>query len=365
MLWFYKKELEQSAARIKALESEINRLKTENSRAAAILDSMIEGVIAVDSESRILSVNPTTEKIFNVTPSVVGKIFLEAIPNNDLYEVINSALKKGEAFSQELTLVWPVQRIFRVNASPILGAQSVIGCLLVIHDITEMRRLERVRSDFVANVSHELKTPLTSIKGFVETLLEGALEDKENSREFLRIIQEHTDRLNNMVNDLLELSSLESRQAGLRKEKFDLRSLSEQVLAGFQSQLKKKSLAAENRVEETMVSADKDRINQVITNLVDNAIKYTSANTRITLLSEKLPGAVKIIVKDEGPGIPAKDIPRLFERFYRVDKARSRELGGTGLGLSIVKHIVELHGGSAGVDSLEGAGSSFWFTLPL
>jgi len=359
-----KKELEKAVEAVRALTAEAERLKDENGRTVAILNSMIEGVIAVDRDSRILSINPTIERIFGITRTAVGRIFLEAIPNNDLYEVICTVTRDGASVTRELTLVWPVQRIFQVNASPILRAQSPAGCLLVIHDVTAMRKLETVRADFVANVSHELKTPLTSIKGFVETLLEGALDDKENSREFLKIIQDHTERLNNLVNDLSELSYLESRHVALAKTGFDLRLLTAEVLSGFRSQLKKRSLSAENQVTDITVSADKDKICQVLTNLLDNAIKYTGENTVLRVYSERFPGFVKVHVQDQGLGIPARDIPRLFERFYRVDKARSREIGGTGLGLSIVKHIVELHGGTVGVESTEGLGSCFWFTLP-
>jgi two-component system phosphate regulon sensor histidine kinase PhoR len=360
-----RRELKQALEKLGQLEREVLNLAGENRRSAAILNSMVEGVIALDKDSRILSVNPAIEKIFAIDASAVGRLFLEAIPNNGLYEVITEVLRCAEPRSKELSLVWPVQRVFKVNASPLLGPQSVSGCLLVIHDVTEMRRLETVRSDFVANVSHELKTPLTSIRGFVETLLEGALDDREHCQEFLRIIQEHAERLNNLINDLLELSYLESHHAVFSPEEFDIRHLVQEVLAGFGSQLKKRSLAVDDRIAESRVRADKNRICQVLTNLVDNAIKYSASGSVITLLSETRPDSVMITVQDQGPGIPARHINRLFERFYRVDKARSREMGGTGLGLSIVKHIVELHGGSVGVESDEGFGSRFWFTIPI
>lgn len=360
-----KEALRKAGERLERLQAEINRLSTEKSTAAAIVNSMIEGVIAVDRDSRILSLNPTVEKIFGVSQSAVGRLFLEAIPNNGLYEVIVTVLQQGAPLSQELTLVWPVRKIFQVNASAIFTAQSVAGCLLVIHDITEVRKLETVRSDFIANVSHELKTPLTSIKGFVETLLEGAIDDKENRREFLAIIRDHADRLNSLVNDLLELSHLESRQIELEYSPVNPAASAAEVLSGFKSQLKKKSISVENQIADITLPADKERICQVLTNLFDNAIKYTKEKTTVKIYSEIIGSTVMVSVKDEGPGIPAKDIPRLFERFYRVDKARSREMGGTGLGLSIVKHIVELHGGAVGVESVEGLGSRFWFTLPL
>jgi two-component system phosphate regulon sensor histidine kinase PhoR len=221
-----------------------------------------------------------------------------------------------------------------------------------------------MRRDFVANVSHELKTPLTSIKGFVETLLEGALEDKENNRDFLKIIHDHAERLNILVNDLLSLSYLESKEIILDKNDLALSQQLEEVISGFRAQLKNRNIGIKNELSaDLIVKADTDRIRQVFTNLIDNAIKFNKENGSIRIFSQELEGEIKIIVEDSGMGIPAKDIPRIFERFYRVDKARSRSLGGTGLGLSIVKHIVELHGGRVGLESAESLGSKFWFTL--
>jgi len=217
----------------------------------------------------------------------------------------------------------------------------------------------------VANVSHELKTPLTSIKGFVETLLGGALDDKENNRNFLKIIQDHAERLDSLVNDLLSLSHLESKEIMLKKTNFNLKQQVEGVISGFRSQLKKKNIEIKNELPaDISVTADKNRLEQVVTNLIDNAIKFNKEKGFVRIFGEEINGKVKITVEDSGIGIPEKDIPRIFERFYRVDKARSRELGGTGLGLSIVKHIVELHSGSVGVESTEGFGSKFWFSLP-
>lgn len=348
------------------LKDSIVRLEKENSRIQAMLNSMAEGVIAIDKDTRILSVNPAVEKIFDISKrQAEGIFFLEAIRNNDIAEIINSVLNTGKFISQELSLVWPVQKVFQINASPLFENEKVNGCLLVIHDITEIRRLETMRRDFVANVSHELKTPLTSIKGFVETLAEGGLEDKGNARHFLTIIQDHANRLDSLVNDLLSLSYLESRQALLKKEQVDLKDLIDDILSGFKSQLKRKSIEAKNDVAAGIaVTADKDKLWQVITNLIDNAIKFNKENGEVRIYAQRLNGDIKVVFEDSGCGIPPKDLPRVFERFYRVDKARSREMGGTGLGLSIVKHIIELHGGIAGVESTEGSGSKFFFTLP-
>ncbi len=365
-----KDEIDELAATLNKMaqdiEDKIKEIRKQNQELSAVLNSMIEGVIVVDKAGYVVSINPTVEKIFGVIKGKVeGKYFLEAIRNNDISEVINDVLRKGESASGEINLVWPVRKIFQINATPIFDNEKVGGCLAVIHDITEIRMLETIRSDFVANVSHELKTPLTSIKGFVETLLESALDDKENNRNFLRIIQDHAERLNNLVNDLLSLSHLESKDITLNKQDFDLRRKAEEVILGFSSQLKKKGIEVKNELPaELSVKADKERVGQVLTNLLDNAIKFNKERGSVRLYSQKSDGKLKVVVEDSGIGIPEKDIPRIFERFYRVDKARSRELGGTGLGLSIVKHIVELHGGSVGVESTEGFGSKFWFTLP-
>ncbi len=348
------------------IEDKVLAISSQGQQLMAVFNSMIEGVILTDKSGIIISINQAVENIFNVTrQEAEGKLFLEAIRNNEIAEVIRNILDKGRFFSKEITLHFPVQRIFEVNATPIFKNASVNGALVVIHDITEIRRLETVRRDFVANVSHELKTPLTSIKGFVETLLEGALEDKENNRNFLKIIQSHADRLDVLVNDLLSLSQLESKGIEINKTAFNLKPQIDDILKGFKAQLKVRELTLQNNIAESLrLNADKEKIHQVLVNLIDNAIKFNKEKGFIKIDSEEEDGLIKVIVEDSGMGIPPKDIPRIFERFYRVDKARSRELGGTGLGLSIVKHIIELHGGNAGLESTEGLGSKFWFTLP-
>jgi len=348
------------------IEDKVGEIEVKNQHLMAILESMVEGIIVVDKTSRIVSINFTVENIFNIPKkNLEGKIFLEAIRNNDIADIINVVLKKGEFTSCELPLMWPVQKIFQINASPIFEKGIVSGCLLVIHDMTEIRKLETMRRDFVANVSHELKTPLTSIKGFTETLLEGALDDKENNVHFLKIIQNHTERLSKLVDDLLSLSHLESEKIYLKKQDFDLKEQAEQVIINFKAQLKKKGMDIKNELfHGVVINADKARIEEVFTSLLDNAIKFSKDKGVIKIYGQEENGKIKIIIEDSGIGIPEKDISRIFERFYRVDKARSRELGGTGLGLSIVKHIVELHGGNVGVQSAEGFGSKFWFALP-
>jgi len=363
-------ELEKLASTLnkmaKKLEDKINEIEIKNQHLLAIFESMVEGILVVDKTSRIISVNTTVEKIFNISKKdLEGKIFLEAIRNNGLSDIISKVLKTGEFTWCELSLMWPVQKIFQINASPVFEKGIVSGCLLVIHDMTEIRRLETMRRDFVANVSHELKTPLTSIKGFLETLLEGALDDKENNRRFLIIMQNHTERLNKLVDDLLSLSHLESKEMLLKKDIFNLRQQVEKVITNYEVQLKNRDIKIKNELPISIsVNADKDKLEGVFTNLIDNAVKFNKEKGIIRIYSQDEERRIKIVIEDSGIGIPEKDIPRIFERFYRVDKARSRELGGTGLGLSIVKHIVELHGGNVGVESVEGLGSKVWFTLP-
>lgn len=349
------------------IEEKIREIETQNQKLAAIFDSMIEGVIAVDRAGHVISVNPTIERIFRVRKEEVeGRLFLEGIRNKDIAEVIRRTLSGGTPQSGEAHLLLPVRKVFQINAVPVSHGGDVTGCVVVIHDITELRRLETVRTDFVANVSHELKTPLTSIKGFVETLLEGAIDDKENNRAFLGIIQEHADRLSSLVNDLLALSHLESKEITLTVSDVDLHREVEKVIQSFTSSIRKRGITVTNELPVGFSGrADRNRIDQVLTNLIDNAIKFNKDGGSIAIRGRRDAGAVTVTVEDSGCGIPAQDLPRIFERFYRVDKARSRDLGGTGLGLAIVKHIIALHGGTVAVESSEGHGARFRFTLPL
>lgn len=349
------------------IENKIKEIAAQNQKLAAAFTNMIEGIIIVDKATHIVSVNPAIERTFGVTQQDVrGRFFLEVIRNDGIAEIIHSVLEEGRPLSREASLVLPVRRTFQVNASPVFAGAVVDGCLVVLHDITEMRRLETMRRDFVANASHELKTPLTSIKGFVETLLEGAVDDAEHNRAFLEIVRDHTERLNGLVNDLLSLSHLESKEITLEREAIDLRREVDEVVTGFSSHVKKRRITVTNDIRTPFpCRGDTAKIKQVFTNLIDNAIKFNKEEGSIRISCETAGrDMVKISVEDSGIGIPEKSIPRIFERFYRVDKARSRELGGTGLGLAIAKHIVELHGGAIGVTSTEGLGSTFWFTLP-
>jgi two-component system phosphate regulon sensor histidine kinase PhoR len=256
----------------------------------------------------------------------------------------------------------------RFQATPCATADpGGTSLVLVAQDVTEVRRLERMRREFVANVSHELKTPLTSIKGLLETLLSGALEDPANNRRFVTIIDEDASRLGRLIDDLLELSQIESKAGALRLQPVPLRPLLDALLQAFRPQLDARQVTVRVDVDGDFppVEADPDRLRQILSNLIDNAIKFNAPRGTVTIRASRDNGMARIAVTDTGLGIPAGDLPRVFERFYRVDKARSRELGGTGLGLAIVKHLVELHRGRVMVESRLGQGSTFTVFLPL
>lgn len=348
------------------IEDKFREFELRQQQLSAIFTGMAEGIIATDRAGVVLNINAATERILGVPAGAIGgKSVIEAFRNAQLQEITEEALKTGAAVFREIEPHLPVKGVFRVNAGPLFEKGRVSGCLLVIHDITELRRLETMRRDFVANVSHELKTPLTAIKGYVETLLAGGMEDKANRAEFLTIILGQAGRLENLINDLLNLSRLESGASVMEFPEVDLKALADEIYSGLRNLFAFKKLEFINELPQGLVvSADKDKMVQALTNLLDNAAKFNVEKGFVRLTSSALEGGLRITVEDSGIGIPERHLPRIFERFYRVDKARSRELGGTGLGLSIVKHLVELHGGSVGVESLEGSGSKFWFTLP-
>jgi two-component system phosphate regulon sensor histidine kinase PhoR len=275
-------------------------------------------------------------------------------------------LATRETFSQEFAIYTEHQkRVYRLDTIPIEEAGEISQGVAVFHDITQERQTEKMRRDFVANVSHELRTPLSAITGYAETLLDGALEDQDVSKDFVQIIFNHSQRLTQLVRDLLDLSKLESEECPFELQPTNLQTIVEKVVELSQKALteKKISLSYQKPVALPLVMAHESNIEQVVTNLLDNAIKYTPTGGSIQLRVFQQEQFVQVDVEDTGIGIEAKHIPRLFERFYRVDKARSRDLGGTGLGLSIVKHIVQYHGGDVFVKSRPGEGSTFSFTL--
>lgn len=333
-------------------------------RQDALFDSMVEGVLLLDENERIALVNRSLRNFFTLPAEVRGRP-LEIFKWPELQGFLNR-LKNEKAISGwEFDLPgngWHLQ----VNATLVSGqAGEPQGFLFVFHDVTRQKKLENVRQEFVANVSHELRTPLSLIKGCAETLLNGAKDDSEAAVKFLQTIERHADRLTFLIEDLLTISQLESGQIVLNLQNFNLREFTDGVVSDLQSRAAEKSIRVENCTSDKInVHADADRIRQVLFNLIDNAIKYGRKDGRVLIdAREDGQGKIEVRVEDDGPGIPPEAQERVFERFYRVDKARSREQGGTGLGLSIVKHIVQSHGGKVWVTSEPGKGSRFYFTV--
>ena len=345
----------------------IEEVTSSKLRLEAVLLSMFEGVMVVDLEGAILLMNQTLKDFLLIRENPVGRKPLEVIRNIEIQEIADSTLQiKQSVQSRQITLLLPQEKILLVHATPIVWEGKPEGAVLVFHDITNLRKLEKIRQDFVANVSHELRTPVSSIKGYAETLLEGALEDKENARDFLKIIYSDSDRLAKLINDLLDLTKIESEKLKMELRPCVIRPVVERVVSGVNKQAKDSSITIKMDIPRELpnILADEVRIAQVLLNLIDNAIKYNKEKGLVIISAKEKDGFIQIDVSDTGVGIPEEDLPRLFERFYRVDKARSRELGGTGLGLSIVKHIIQEHQGEISVQSVLGQGSTFSFTIP-
>lgn len=349
----------------RAHTSHLSALHGRMEEIQAILSSMSEGVVATDITGRISLINPMAAELFNLTHGEgVGEFPYKVFPDSELGDVFHQVYVKGFPVEKEIKWSNP-ERVLNLRLAPIRDeVEEIRGVVAVIGDVTKLRRLETMRKDFVANVSHELKTPLTSIKGFVETLLDGDLEDKETTRKFMSIIFQEAERLNNLIHDLLDISKLESGQTELRMKQVELEPLIDSVVLAISNRMNAKNLQLEKDIQVKTVWGDEGLLNELFINLIDNSVKYTPAGGKITVGSLKGKGETIIYVRDTGFGIPAESLPRIFERFYRVDKGRSREMGGTGLGLSIVKHIVERHGGKVAVQSELGKGSEFTVTIP-
>jgi len=352
------------------LREKIDDLEREQAKATAILDAMVEGVIATDGHDHIILMNERARGIFGLGPArVERRPLLDVIRNVDLHGLLNEsrAGAHGTLVSREIKLPEPSERVLQVHAMPLHFTGDESGVVIILHDITELRRLEQVRTEFVANVSHELRTPLTAIQGYLETLLDGALEEPEHARKFLEVVFRHTERLGRLTDDLTDLSNIELGRISLRIGATSLAEVTESALAIIQPRAMSGRVTVEASLSADLpaVLADRDRLAQILINLVDNAVKYTPRGGHVKVLAERLPsGMVEVAVRDTGVGVPKADLPRLTERFYRVDKARSRELGGTGLGLAIVKHLVLAHGGDFGIESELWKGTTVRFTLP-
>jgi two-component system, OmpR family, phosphate regulon sensor histidine kinase PhoR len=354
--------LRKTAPRIQDL---LQSLKLEGARREAILDSMVEGVLAVDKDLRVTFCNNSLARLLGArTPVNPGIPILELVRDPALLQIMNNVLASGKHLEQRLTLPAAEGHTFEVLAGPLAGP-STRGAMAILHDVTALERLERVRTDFVANVSHELRTPLTAIRGYAETLLDGALEDQANNRRFVEVILAQATRLTNIASDLLSLSELESAGAALPPQPISVQAAVESAVRTVEISAKLRGVRLQlEKGADLKVLGSELRLEQVLVNLLDNAVKFSRPNGEVRLETKAVNGAACITITDAGIGIPSEDLPRIFERFYRVDKARSREMGGTGLGLSIVKHAVEQMGGTVAVESRLGEGSRFTLTIP-
>lgn len=352
------------------LEERIKTITNQTNEQVAILSSMIEGIIAIDNEEHIMRINTAAEKLFGIVEQdAIGKPLNEVIRNSVLLEYITEIIATRQEIQREIIVTQVGDRNIRVhNVEIIDGENQPIGVLLVFSDVTQIKKLERINQDFVANVSHELKTPITAVKGFVETLQNVKIKDKKAIRKYLNVIGHHTDRMNAIITDLLELSRLEQEEQILTKQLHNEKLLPvlEAAIQECQFQAEKKSIKVNLSCPRSLaVPLEIGLLSYAVRNLIENAIQYSESKANIYVDAIKDDEYVKISVKDEGIGIETKHFSRLFERFYRIDKGRSRKHGGTGLGLAIVKHIIKIHNGQIAVESQLGIGSTFTISLPI
>jgi two-component system phosphate regulon sensor histidine kinase PhoR len=352
------------------LQQRLDEITSQRKKTEAVLSSMREGVIATDLDQRVISINPAAARMFDVPMKTVGgRSVLEIIRNHEFQELINRSMSTGESLESDIVYHQNGERTFNVHCTPLLDAtQDRIGGLVVLSDVTQLRRLENMRRDFAASVSHEIKTPLTAIKGFVETLCTGELEDREETRRFLTIIDKHVNRLATIIDDLMQLSRIERadeiQQIGL--ERCRIEDVLNAAIGLCSVGIREKGIDVRLSCETDLNGCiDATLLEQAAVNLLDNAIKYSPEKSTIHIEALAAGDEIRIRFKDEGMGIAKKHLSRLFERFYRVDKARSRKLGGTGLGLAIVKHIAQAHGGTVTVESELEKGSVFSLHLPV
>jgi two-component system phosphate regulon sensor histidine kinase PhoR len=358
--------LNQMAAQ---LDRRINTIISQRNELETVLASMLEGVVAIDNEERLININAVAAGFFDCKPEECpGRHLQEVIRNSALQLFVRQSISSKVPKEDDISLYHNGEKTLHLQSSPLLDANKKhIGTLIVFNDVTHLRRLEDMRRDFVANVSHEIKTPLTAIKGFVETLRLGNVDKPEETERFLGIIQKHVDRLSFIVEDLLSLSRIEQEdeRKAIQIEKGVILDVLKSAAQICRSKAEEKKIQINHICEPQLTSSfDSSLLEQALVNLLDNAIKYSEPNSTIHLKANLNDSEVKIIVEDRGIGIAKKHLPRLFERFYRVDKARSRNLGGTGLGLAIVKHIAQAHGGHVSVESSLGVGSVFTIHLP-
>lgn len=337
-------------------------LEEEKGQGDAVLSSMGEGVIVTDSKGEISLANKRANMIFG--SALTGRKISSISRDPNFLDLIEKGSGNWSTINGEITILEPEELIQHVTISPLIRNMKMYGSVIVFHDVTQLKKLELMRKDFVVNLSHELKTPLTSIRGFAETLVEGGIDDRGNAIKFAATIKKNSERLSRLVDDLLTLSNIELGRMKFDIQAIDLLDSVSSVISTLRQKAERKGLKlVENIGEEVIIKADRDRLEQVLLNLVDNAIKFTDKGS-VTISARKTKNIMEVLVCDTGVGIPEKSLNRIGERFYRVDPARSREAGGTGLGLAIVKHLVTSMGGTFLVESKEGLGTSFSFTLP-
>jgi len=331
----------------------------ERQRMEAILRGMSDGVLMVDVQGKVVLANRAFRKIFRINEKIEGKQILEVLRNADVLGLFNRTMDTWDIAADEVTVSRADRDLYLfATAVPIYSGDSVSGTVITLHDITRLKLLEEMRKDFVANVSHEIKTPITAIRGFAETLLDGAMDDKENATRFLGMIKNHSERLNSLVDDLLTLSRIELGDIIVNKSEVKLADVIDTVFAMLKDKADKKGLHLKKILPPgpSVIYADRDRLVQILLNLVDNGIKFTEKGD--VAVGFEMTGAHPVLfVEDTGVGVPPSHLPRLGERFYRVDRARSREMGGTGLGLAIVKHLVKAHDWDMEIESSPGKGT--------
>ncbi len=363
----FKSQSERRASEIEASQRKQQQTSLDaKAQQQVLFNSMLEGLLLLDRSRKIYLVNRAFKNLFGLKTELRGKTIVEALRLHELDDLLQRVEAEKQVLDYEIKLPDLNERWLQVNAAIITNsAGERDGTILVFRDLTRLKQLERTREEFVANVSHELRTPLSLIKGYVETLLDGARNDPAVAERFLKIIERNSQRLDLLIQDLLTISALESEKIKLDLHPVELRALAGKVLTDLNAKAENKNIHLVNELPEFTANGDANRLDQVLANLVDNAIKYGRAEGRVTVGGKQRDdGVLEIFVRDDGPGIPAEALERVFERFYRVDKARSRDQGGTGLGLSIVKHIVQAHGGEVRCESVLGKGATFFFTLP-
>ncbi len=347
------------------LSQSLAALRGERDLLGRMLESMQEGVLVLDRDLRILLINRALREMLLLGADVVGRLPIETIRNAELQSVLDSSASQGKPASGEVEIAGLGPRRFMVHSTPLGGEPR--GLVAVFVDVTEIRKLETMRKDFVANVSHELRTPIAAVRSAAETARRAIERDPEAAVRFVDMIERNALRLQELVEDLLELSRIESKQFRPQSEPVNIADLADQVLALFRDAGEKKRLTmalVSPQGQAPIARADRRALEQILTNLIENAVKYCRENVSVTVRIVEREGVFRVSVEDTGPGIEPKHLPRLFERFYRADKGRSRDMGGTGLGLSIVKHLVETMGGNVSVESTPGRGTTFSFTVP-